>query len=131
MENKREKQSDAELLEYIFMKYRNGMYAVAFSILHDQYQAEDAVGDACEKQGNGGTEDKDPADKVCKKCSHRHIQEEQTGTGQYICGGAGVADRCVQAHRILYEKPAVQGVDTGDQENPARTVLGSGVYEVF
>lgn len=49
MENKREKQSDAELLEYIFMKYRNGMYAVAFSILHDQYQAEDAVGDACEK----------------------------------------------------------------------------------
>ena len=49
MENKREKQSDAELLEYIFMKYRNGMYAVAFSILHDQYQAEDAVGDAYEK----------------------------------------------------------------------------------
>ena len=34
-------------------------------------------------------------------------------------------------HRILYEKPAVQGADTGDQENPARTVLGSGVYEVF
>lgn len=49
MENKRENRSDSELLEYIFMKYRNGMYAVAFSILHDEYQAEDAVGDACEK----------------------------------------------------------------------------------
>ena len=50
------------------MKYRNGMYAVAFSILHDQYQAEDAVGDACESSYHISgkcremeeTEDKDP-----------------------------------------------------------------------
>ena len=49
MESERKKHPDAVLLEDIFMKYRNGMYAVAFSILHDRYQAEDAVGDAYEK----------------------------------------------------------------------------------
>lgn len=46
---KRKQQSNAELLEELFMTYRGKMYAVAFSILHDEGQAEDAVGDAFEK----------------------------------------------------------------------------------
>lgn len=46
---KRRWQSNAELLETLFMTYRGKMYAVAFSILHNEGQAEDAVGDAFEK----------------------------------------------------------------------------------
>ncbi len=46
---KRKWQSNAELLEALFMTYRGKMYAVAFSILHNEGQAEDAVGDAFEK----------------------------------------------------------------------------------
>lgn len=49
MPNQRENKADGELLESLFMQYRDKMYAIAFSILHEQYQAEDAVGDAFEK----------------------------------------------------------------------------------
>lgn len=46
---KRIRQSNAELLETLFMTYRTKMYVIAFSILHNEGQAEDAVGDAFEK----------------------------------------------------------------------------------
>lgn len=49
MAAKRIRQSNAELLETLFMVYRAKMYAIAFSILHNEEQAEDAVGDAFEK----------------------------------------------------------------------------------
>lgn len=49
MAAKRIRQSNAELLEILFMTYRTKMYAIAFSILHNEEQAEDAVGDAFEK----------------------------------------------------------------------------------
>lgn len=65
-------------------------------------------------QDNGGAKDKNPVDPVRKKCGYRHIQKKQAGTGQCICRRAGVDSRCVQAHRSLYEKPAVQGADSGD-----------------
>lgn len=45
----RKRPSDAELLEYLFVTYRNRMYGIAFSVLHDEMQAEDAVGDAFER----------------------------------------------------------------------------------
>lgn len=43
------KKTDAELLEQLFALYRGKMYGVAFAILHNEAQAEDAVGDAFEK----------------------------------------------------------------------------------
>lgn len=49
MPDQRENITDAQLLESLFLQYRDKMYAIAFSILHEQYQAEDAVGDAFEK----------------------------------------------------------------------------------
>lgn len=49
MDEERVRQADAELLENLFVQYRNKMYAVAFAILNNQHQAEDAVGDAYEK----------------------------------------------------------------------------------
>lgn len=42
-------QTRAEILEQLFTLYCNKMYGIAFSILHDEMQAEDAVGDAYEK----------------------------------------------------------------------------------
>lgn len=45
----RKRKSDSALLEELFMTYRGKMYAVAFAILHNEAQAEDAVGDAFEK----------------------------------------------------------------------------------
>ena len=40
------KQSDSETLEQLYDLYEQKMYAVAFSILHNEWQAEDAVQDA-------------------------------------------------------------------------------------
>ena len=40
------KQSDSEALEQLYDLYEQKMYAVAFSILHNEWQAEDAVQDA-------------------------------------------------------------------------------------
>lgn len=40
------KQSDSETLEQLYDLYEQKMYAVAFSILHNKWQAEDAVQDA-------------------------------------------------------------------------------------
>ena len=103
MESERKKHPDAVLLEDIFMKYRNGMYAVAFSILHDRYQAEDAVGDAYEKFI--------PYLGKCRQMEENKIKalltRFVTGAGERVCGGTGMADRRVQAHRVLYEKSAV------------------------
>ncbi|MCM1498300.1 MAG: sigma-70 family RNA polymerase sigma factor [Clostridium sp.] len=45
----RKKKSESALLEELFMAYRGNMYAAAFAILHNEAQAEDAVGDAFEK----------------------------------------------------------------------------------
>lgn len=40
--------SEAEMLAGLFKIYRDKLYYQAFDILHDEYQAEDAVGDAFE-----------------------------------------------------------------------------------
>lgn len=45
MQNK----SLASMLEQLFIKYRNQMYYIAYSILHNESQAEDAVGDGYER----------------------------------------------------------------------------------
>ncbi len=39
----------ARLLEALFEKYKAGMYTIAWSILKNEFQAEDAVGDAFKK----------------------------------------------------------------------------------
>lgn len=45
----RKKITDSQLLEQLFGLYRGKMYGVAIAILHNETQAEDAVGDAFEK----------------------------------------------------------------------------------
>lgn len=49
MKGKKRGLDQARLLEALFEKYKAGMYTIAWSILKNEFQAEDAVGDAFEK----------------------------------------------------------------------------------
>ncbi len=49
MKGKKSGLDQARLLEALFEKYKAGMYTIAWSILKNEFQAEDAVGDAFAK----------------------------------------------------------------------------------